>query len=99
MNNQAGAITLAGGVGSLVLSVATPVAAGSLDIAINLGTTTVDSSCLSGTRPATTGAALPWLRSQAGSCASTWDRDPAARASYGVYAPETRKTVDARELF
>ena len=31
--------------------------------------------------------------------AATADRDPAARASFGIYSPETRKTVHARELF
>ena len=65
---------------------------------MTLGATTTDQSCLAA-HPATTGAALPWLRSQQGSCAATWDRDPAARASFGIYAPETRKTLHVREIF
>ena len=28
-----------------------------------------------------------------------FDRDPAARASFGIYSPETRKTVHMREIF
>jgi MSHA biogenesis protein MshQ len=49
--------------------------------------------------PASTGAALAWLRGRNGSCTTTWDRDPAARASFGVASPETRKTVHVRELY
>jgi MSHA biogenesis protein MshQ len=99
MNNVASAIALTGGIGGLSLSAASPRVAGSLDLAINLGSSGVDQSCLGGTRPATVGANLPWLRSLAGNCASSWDRDPAARASFGIFAPETRRTIDVRELF
>jgi len=99
MNNTLSAITLAGGQGNLGVSAASPIATGSIDIALNLGSAGTDQSCVSGTRPASTGAALPWLRSQNGGCSALWDRDPSARATFGVYAPESTKTVHARELF
>ncbi|MED5620373.1 LamG domain-containing protein [Ideonella sp. BN130291] len=89
-------ITITGGSGTLSLSA--PLATGSLDLALNLGSTTADQSCLS-THPSTTGAGKPWLRSRNGSCAAGWAADPSARASFGIYSPETQKTVHAREIF
>jgi MSHA biogenesis protein MshQ len=82
----------------LTLGAPSPTSTGSLDFALNLGATTTDQSCL-GAHPASTGAALPWLRSQNGACSTLWDRDPSARATFGIYAPETRKTIHVRELF
>ncbi len=90
--------TLAGGQGSIVLTKPSPVATGSVDLAINLGTGAADQSCLS-VHPATTGAAIPWLRSIYGNCAVTYDRDPSARGSFGIYAPESRKSIHVRELY
>jgi hypothetical protein len=95
------AISIASGAGTLTLGAPSPTRTGSLDLALNLGATTADQSCFA-SHPASTGAALPWLRSQNGSsgaCAAAWDRDPSARASFGIYSPETRKAVHARELF
>jgi MSHA biogenesis protein MshQ len=94
------AFTLAGGNANLMLSAPTGGATGSVDLALNLGPVAggTDQSCLA-SHPTGTGAGLPWLRSQNGSCAATWDRDPSARASFGIYSPETRKTVHVRELF
>lgn len=98
-STSASAITLSGGRGTLTLSAPTPTGStGSVDIALNLGSTSADQSCLA-SHPASTGANLPWLRTRQGSCAATWDRDPAARASFGIATPETRKTVHVRELF
>ena len=91
-------MSISGGSGTLTLSAPSPASTGGVDIAINLGATTTDQSCLA-THPARTGAALPWLRSVQGSCAATFDRDPAARASFGIYSPETRKTLHVREIF
>jgi MSHA biogenesis protein MshQ len=90
--------TFNGGSGILVLTAPTGGATGTVDLALNLGSTTADQSCLT-SHPASTGANLSWLRSNHGSCAATWDRDPSARASFGVYSPETRKTVHVREIF
>lgn len=92
-----GNVTLVGGQASIVLLKPTS-GTGMVDLAINLGSGTADLSCLT-THPATTGAGLPWLRSLNGSCAATYDRDPSARATFGIYSPETRKTIHVRELY
>jgi len=95
-------VSLIGGRGTLNLSAPSPTATGSVDVALNLGNTSTDQSCLS-SHPASTGASLPWLRSQNGSTpdcpTSTFDRDPSARATFGVYAPETNKTIYVRDMF
>ena len=93
-----GAIAIVGGAGTLTLSAPNPAATGSVDLALNLGAAAADQSCLA-SHPATTGAGLPWLRAQQGSCSAAWDRDPAARATFGIYAPETRKLLHVREIF
>lgn len=92
----ASAVAIASGKGSLTLTKSTP-ATGSVDVAANLAATGNDQSCL--TSHGGTAANKPWLRSRNGSCAATYDRDPSARASFGIYAPETGKTVHVRELF
>ena len=71
------------------------------ELAANLGAVGSgnDLSCLSATKQNSTPAGLPWLRSQNGSCASTNDRDPSARASFGIYSSESKKTVHIRELY
>ena len=92
-------MVLANGSGLIPLAAPTPAGSSlSLDLAINLGSTSTDQSCQP-SHPASTGAAKPWLRGQNGSCAATADRDPSARASFGIYSPETRKTVHVREIF
>lgn len=97
------AVTIVGGNGTLSLSAPTDGVTGSVDFAFNLGATATDQSCLS-SHPASTGAAMTWLRAQngtSGSCAGvvTYDRDPSARATFGVYQPESRKAVYQRELY
>lgn len=95
--------TLANGVGSIVLTAPTGGATGSVDVALNLGNAGNDLSCLSshGGSP----ASLAWLRSRYGSnavCAEdppAYTHDPSARATFGVFAPATRKTVHTREIF
>lgn len=97
-STTASGVTLSAGQGAITLSAPGTGDTGSIDLALNLGSTTTDQSCLA-SHPASTGAGLAWLRSRNGSCATTWDRDPAARASFGIYAPETRKTVHVRDIF
>jgi MSHA biogenesis protein MshQ len=100
MNNSLSSITIANGQANLTVSPASPTATGSLDIALNLGSgTTPDQSCAGGTRPTSTGAGVAWLRSQNGGCSTLWDRDPSARVTFGIYSPESTKTVHARDLF
>lgn len=96
---SAAAVTLSAGRGQLVLAAPTPAGSSlTVDLGINLGSGTQDQSCLA-SHATTTGAARPWLRSRNGACNTGWDRDPAARASFGIYSPETRRTVHVRELF
>lgn len=87
-----------GGVSYLKLAKPQP-NTGSVSVAIDLGASGVDQSCLSthGGSP----AGLPWLRGRFGSCAAATSNaaDPSARASFGIYAPETRKVIHMRELF
>lgn len=92
------AVTISGGVGTLTLSAPSGGSTGTVDLALNLGNTAADQSCLA-SHPASTGANLSWLRTRHGSCAATYDRDPSARAVFGVYSAETRKTVHVREIF
>jgi MSHA biogenesis protein MshQ len=93
-----GAVTLSNGRSSIVLTAPTNGGTGSVDLSVNLGTTTSDQSCLSA-HPASVGAQQPWLRSLNGSCAATYDRDPTARATFGVFSPETQRIIHTRDLF
>ena len=97
-SSSASAIVVSAGAGTLTFGAPSPASTGSLDFALNLGATTTDQSCLA-THPASAGGALPWLRSQNGACASGWAADPSARATFGIYTPETRKTIHVREIF
>ena len=98
-SSSAGATVLANGSGLITLTAPTPSGSSlSLDLALNLGSSTADLSCQA-SHPASVGAAKPWLRAQNGSCAASADRDPSARASFGLYSPESRKTVHARDIF
>ena len=92
-------IVISAGSGLLNLAIPSPATGGvTFDLALNLGLTAADQSCAAN-HPASTGAARAWLRSINGSCAATADRDPAARASFGIYTPESKKTVHVREIF
>ena len=90
-------LTLSGGSGFITLGAPSPSGTGTVDLAINLGASTTDVSCLAA-HPSSTGAGVPWLRSRQGSCASSFDRDPSARGTFGVYTPETQRAVHVREL-
>ena len=97
--STADALTVSNGSGVITLSAPSPANSSlGLDVAINLGSTTSDQSCLAN-HPGTTGAAKPWLRAQNGACATTADRDPGARASFGIFSPESKKTVHVRDVF
>lgn len=93
----ASGVTIAAGAGTMTLTKPSPTATGVVDVAANLGLSGNDQSCLS--THGGTAASLPWLRSQNGNCAITYDRDPSARATFGIYAPETKKTIHVREQF
>ncbi|WP_396267046.1 DUF6701 domain-containing protein [Ideonella sp.] len=91
-------ISLTGGSGFITLGAPSPSGTGTVDLSINLGSSSSGQSCLAA-NPSSTGAGLPWLRSRQGNCVSTFDRDPSARATFGVYAPETQRSVHVREVF
>jgi acetyltransferase-like isoleucine patch superfamily enzyme len=82
--------------GQGLITLTPPAKPGYVDLAVNLGATNTDASCLS-THPATTGSIQDWLRSQYGNCGSK--ADPSARASFGIYAPGTNRAIHIRERF
>jgi MSHA biogenesis protein MshQ len=74
----------------------------SVPFALNLGATTANTSCYAkgGTQmTASTGANLAFLRSPDASCAAAGSVDPSALATFGVYAPETKRIIHTREVF
>lgn len=102
-STTASSVAITGGQGTLTLSPPGNAATGSVDFAFNLGSTSTDRSCLL-LHPVSTGANLSWLRSQNGSshaCAgiATYDRDPSARATFGIYSPESQRVIHLRDLF
>jgi hypothetical protein len=83
----AGGITLTAGLGTLRLAAPAAGRSGTFDVALSLGTTAADASCMQPWTPAagdaaTTGASLAYLRGAW--CSSTHDKDPAARATFGL---------------
>jgi MSHA biogenesis protein MshQ len=74
----------------------------SVPFALNLGMATANTSCYAsrGTpMTASTGAALAFLRSPDASCSAAGIVDPSALATFGVYAPETKRIIHTREVF
>ena len=74
----------------------------SVPFALNLGTTTANTSCYAsrGTpMTSSTGASLAFLRSPDASCSAAGIVDPSALATFGVYAPETKRIIHTREVF
>ena len=61
----------------------------SVDVGLNLGATASGQFC-SGTFAANTGAALAHLRARWCTSTALWDRDPVARAVFGIYAGSDR---------
>lgn len=90
-------VEIINGMGNLILSAPGAGVTGSMDIAANLGSSGNDVSCLAG--HGGTPGNRPWLRSRNGNCAATYDRDPSARATFGIYSPERRRVIHVRELF
>lgn len=90
--------SLSAGAGNLVLSAA---AAGTYKLGINLGGAGgAFASCDAGMTGGTA-ANVPWLRSRNGNCPASagYAVDPSAVATFGIFAPETRRTVHVRELY
>jgi hypothetical protein len=79
-------ITLASGVGSLRLAAPGGGRSGTYDVALSLGSSANDASCLQSWTPgvgdaASAGANLAFLRGNF--CSTTYSNDPAARATFG----------------
>ncbi|MFL6634532.1 MAG: DUF6701 domain-containing protein [Massilia sp.] len=93
--------TFANGRTTLTLTPPAASGRGSVPVALNLGATGANTSCYADkqTMTASTGAALAFLRSADPSCASKGAVDPSAMATFGVYAPETKRIIHAREVF
>lgn len=101
LSGQPQAIVIQSGHGTLRLTAPPSGVTGTVDVAVNLGATSTDRACV-GSHPATTGATQAWLRAPQGSsvsCPSAVDRDPGAKATFGVFAPETRRTIHTQDLF
>lgn len=92
-------LAIKAGMGELILQPGKDSGAGWVDVVFNLGETKTDSSCLALPKPDSTGAKLPWLRSLNNACATTYTVDPYARATFGVFAPESRRIIHIREGF
>jgi len=74
----------------------------SVPFALNLGANGANTSCYAkgGTQmTSVAGAALAFLRSLDASCAAAGIVDPSALATFGVYAPETKRIIHTREVF
>jgi MSHA biogenesis protein MshQ len=92
--------TLVNGQGFLTMSPPSPANTGSVSVAINLGSTSTDSACLTG-HPTTVGGSLSYLRGKNGSCteSATFAADPSGVATFGVFTPESTKTIHLREVY
>lgn len=98
---QPQAVVLQAGRGTLRLGAPPAGVTGTVDVSLNLGLTSTDRSCV-GTHPNTSGAGVAWLRGPLGSsasCTSASDRDPGAKATFGVFAPELRRVIHTQDLF
>jgi MSHA biogenesis protein MshQ len=95
-SHLAGLGTLAGGKGGLKLSMPSPSAAGSLDLAIKLGSgASADQSC-PGSMGSVTGAGLEYLQSQW--CGTNFGRDPRVRIRFGAYK-NANQMIYMREMY
>ncbi len=84
---------LVNGQGSIVLSKTPAAGTGSVNVCVDLGTDPAG-----GVSCAATSAAMSYLQGK-WAPGTSFDNDPSARATFGVYSPETKKTIHVRELF
>ena len=91
--------TAASGQGNISLSAPAAGSTGSIELAVNLGDTNTDASCLSA-HPSGGKAQRAWLRGpHGGSCVGGGPFDPSARATIGVFAPESRRVMHAQDMY
>lgn len=93
-------VTLSGrfiaGRGNLRLSAPGAGNTGSVDLSVQLGTTASGSTCVGGAPGPATPAAQPWL--QGAWTGAAYDRNPAARASFGLFRGN-RTLIYQREMY
>jgi MSHA biogenesis protein MshQ len=91
----------ANGTATLTLTPSAGAKRGSVPFALNLGKDSANTSCYADkpAMTASTGAVVPFLRSADSSCAAAGAVDPSAMATFGVYAPETKRIIHMREVF
>ena len=89
-------VKLTKGAGVLPLTSSQP---GSIDVAINLGASGLDTSCLT-TKSSSTASKMPWMRTLV-TCDGQAPRqgDPSARATFGIFPAENRRIIHVREVF
>lgn len=98
--NTSGAPTGANGVvfsaGRATLRLSKPNVRGAVDLALQLGATASGSTCSAGASTTATAASRAWLQGNWG--ATTWDRNPSARAVFGLHAT-TPDVIYQREIY
>lgn len=89
-------VRLTRGAGVLPLTSSQP---GSIDVAINLGASGPDTSCLT-TKGSSIASKMPWMRTTI-TCPGQTPRqaDPSARAIFGIFPAENRRIIHVREVF
>jgi len=89
-------VRLTRGAGVLPLTSSQP---GSIDVAINLGASGPDTSCLT-TKGSSIASKMPWMRTTI-TCPGQTPRqaDPSARATFGIFPAENRRIIHVREVF
>lgn len=85
--------TLTAGTADITLTKSTAAGTGSVDVCVDLASDPTGGKVCSGTS-----TNLPHLQGRWPPGAN-YDNDPSATATFGVYSPETRRTVHVRELF
>ncbi len=97
-NVTATGFTASAGQGNITLSAPAGGATGSIELAVNLGDTTTDASCLA-VHPVGGRAQRAWLRGPHGACSGVGPFDPSARASIGVFAPESTRLMHSQDMY
>jgi MSHA biogenesis protein MshQ len=89
-------VKLTKGAGVLRLTSSQP---GSIDVAINLGASGLDTSCLA-TKSSSIASKMAWMRTLV-TCAGQAPKqaDPSARATFGIFPAENRRIIHVREVF
>jgi MSHA biogenesis protein MshQ len=92
-------VCIKNGSGTLVLRPSTGI--GTAVAAINLGAAgaAVDDCVATPALATTSTLGTPWLRAPNGVCTGGHAGDPVARATFGVFSPETRRIIHVREVF